>query len=146
MTAPVHDCLFCRLAAEPAPHEFYRDEAIYAILVLKPIRPGHALILPREHYAYFDDMPDDLAARVMAFGQRLARVQKARFGVERAGFLYTGGDIAHAHAHVVPLHEKTDITSPSFGFRMVRDERQRARVPSARDLHGMAHALRTDLG
>lgn len=146
MTAPVRDCLFCRLAAEPAPHEFYRDEAIYAILVLKPIRPGHALILPREHYAYFDDMPDDLAAHVMAFGQRLARVQKARFGVERVGFLYTGGDIAHAHAHVVPLHEKTDITSPSFGFRMVRDESQRARVPSARDLHGMAHALRTDLG
>lgn len=36
------------------------------------------------------------------------------FNVERAVFLYTGGDIPHAHAHVLPLHEKTDITSTRY--------------------------------
>ncbi len=112
--AIVQNCLFCQLAAVPVPHEIYRDDAIYAILVLHPIRPGHALILPRDHYPYFDDMPADLNARIVEFGQRLARVQKAAFGVERVGFLYTGGDVPHAHAHVVPLHEKSDITSTRY--------------------------------
>ena len=36
---------------------------------------------------------------------------KALYGVPRVAFLFSGGDHAHAHAHVVPLHEKTDITS-----------------------------------
>ena len=36
---------------------------------------------------------------------------KALYGVPRVAFLFTGGDHAHAHAHVVPLHEKTDITA-----------------------------------
>ncbi len=29
-------------------------------------------------------------------------------------FLFTGGDIPHAHAHLVPMHEKTDITSRRY--------------------------------
>lgn len=138
------DCLFCRLAANPTPHEFYRDEAIYAILVLCPIRPGHALILPREHYAYFGDMPDDLAARIMRFGRRLARVQKARFGVERVGFLYTGGDIPHAHAHVVPLHRKTDITSTAYIEETALTFRE-APPASVEELRRIAATLREGL-
>jgi hypothetical protein len=37
---------------------------------------------------------------------------KALYGVPRVAFLFTGGD--HAHAHVVPMHEKTDITSQRY--------------------------------
>jgi histidine triad (HIT) family protein len=29
-------------------------------------------------------------------------------------FLFTGGDIAHVHAHAVPIHEETDITSRRY--------------------------------
>ena len=32
----------------------------------------------------------------------------------RGAFLFTGGDIAHVHAHVVPMYEKTDITSRRY--------------------------------
>ena len=35
-------------------------------------------------------------------------------GVERVGLFFTGVDIAHAHAHVVPMVEPTDITSPRY--------------------------------
>lgn len=105
------NCLFCQLSANPTSHEIFRDEDFFAILVLHPIRPGHAMILPRAHYPCFDDIPADIATHIMEFGQRLGRIQKQRFNAEKAAFLYTGGDIPHAHAHVLPLHEKTDITS-----------------------------------
>jgi len=29
-------------------------------------------------------------------------------------FPFTGGDLPHAHAHVIPMHEKTDITSARY--------------------------------
>ena len=33
---------------------------------------------------------------------------------DRVAFLFTGGDVAHVHAHVVPMQEKTDITSARY--------------------------------
>ncbi len=110
-----HDCLFCRIARGDIPaHRVYEDGELLAFLDIHPIRPGHTLIVPRDHYAYFDDLPEMLAARIMTLGQRLGRAMKAHSGVERAGVLFTGTDIAHVHAHVLPLHERGDITSRRY--------------------------------
>jgi histidine triad (HIT) family protein len=34
--------------------------------------------------------------------------------VRRIAFAFTGGDVDHAHAHVFPIVEKTDITSRRY--------------------------------
>ncbi|KZL17971.1 HIT-like protein [Pseudovibrio axinellae] len=109
------DCLFCKIARkEINAYEIYRDKAMVAFLDIAPIRPGHVQIIPLEHYAYFDDLPTDLAASMMQLGQRIAKVQKQICYVDRVALLFTGGDIPHAHAHLVPMHEKTDITSRRY--------------------------------
>jgi len=61
---------------------------------------------------HFCKMVNDYPAEHL--GQRIAKSQKKIYSVERVGFVYTGGDIAHVHAHVVPLYEKTDITSLKY--------------------------------
>jgi histidine triad (HIT) family protein len=106
------NCLFCRIAArEVAAHVLHEDGQLMAFLGICPIRPGHALIVPKQHHCYFDDMPADLAGLTITLGQKLAVAMKRIYGVPRVAFLFTGGDLPHAHAHVVPMHEKTDITS-----------------------------------
>ena len=108
-------CLFCRIArGEVETHEIYRDDHILAFLDIGPIREGHVQIIPLAHHATFDVLPAKLMNRITALGQRIAGVQKTLFGVTRVGFLFTGGDIAHAHAHLVPMHEKYDITSQAY--------------------------------
>ncbi len=92
----------------------YEDDQLKAFLDIQPIRTGHVLIVPKAHYDYYDDLPADLAAAIVHLGQRLGKVMKATYGVERVAFLFTGTDVAHVHAHVVPMHEKTDITSPIY--------------------------------
>ena len=47
-------------------------------------------------------------------GQQLGRRMKVLYKVERIAFFFTGTDIAHAHAHVVPIHEKMDVTSARY--------------------------------
>ncbi|REG45994.1 HIT family protein (plasmid) [Paracoccus versutus] len=79
-----------------------------------PIRPGHLQIIPIEHYETFDELPPDIATDIMRLAQRLARILKALFDVERFAFAFTGGDVVHAHAHLVPLVEKDDITSRRY--------------------------------
>jgi len=39
---------------------------------------------------------------------------KEDYHVDRVAFLFTGGDVAHVHAHGVPMHAKTDITSARY--------------------------------
>ncbi len=78
------------------------------------IRPGHTQIISRDHIPTFEMLPAQLALKIVVLGQQLARRMKGVYGVERVAFLFTGGDVAHVHAHVVPLHAKTDITSARY--------------------------------
>jgi histidine triad (HIT) family protein len=109
------DCLFCRIARGEVPsHPVHEGERIFAFLDINPIRPGHTQIIPRDHHRYFDELPPDLAAEIVHLGQRLATLLKQTTGVKRVAFLFTGGDVPHAHAHVVPLVSPVDITSRRY--------------------------------
>ena len=110
-----HDCLFCRIARRELPaHVVHEDDKIMAFLDLHPIRPGHALVIPKAHHVWFEDVPAPLAARIMECSQTLARRMKRLYGVERVAMFFTGIHVPHAHAHVVPMHEVHDVTSQAY--------------------------------
>src|SRR3979409_2679328 len=100
MTTP---CLFCQIARrDVTAHVVHDDERLLAFLCICPIRPGHTLIIPKQHFPYFDDAPADIVTSIAALGQRLATAMKRLYRVERVAFFFTGGDIPHTHAHLVP--------------------------------------------
>ncbi len=108
-------CLFCRIATrELGAHVVHEDRRLLAFLDICPIRPGHTQIITRDHFDYFDTAPPDLVCAVAVLGQKLAGAMKRRYGVPRVAFLFTGGDVMHVHAHVVPMLETTDITSRRY--------------------------------
>lgn len=108
-------CIFCRIAAGEIPSiRLCEDDRVVAFLDIRPIREGHVLILPKQHYDFFEVMPPDLAAHILATGQKVASAMKKIYGVARVGFMFTGTDVAHAHAHVVPMVEATDLTSRRY--------------------------------
>ncbi len=107
--------MFCRIAeAELPAHKLFEDDLVVAFLDLHPIREGHTLIIPKQHHPWFEDLPEITAARIMAVGQRLARAMKREWGVERVSFFYTGIHVPHAHAHVVPMLHRHDVTSARY--------------------------------
>lgn len=137
-----HDCLFCRIARGDAPaHLVYQDEKLVAFLDIHPIRPGHLQIVPRDHHAYFDELPPDLAADAIRLGQRLAVLLKRTERVRRVSFCFTGSDVAHAHAHIVPLHAPTDLTSRRYIAEENLTFRPTPRVPDT-ELAALAERLR----
>jgi len=88
----------------------WEDSEVLAFLEIRPVRTGHCQITPKRHIETFEQMPAELAGRVIALGQRLARRLKAVYKVDRGAFVFTGTEIPHAHAHVVPMHDRNDIT------------------------------------
>jgi histidine triad (HIT) family protein len=113
--ASMEQCIFCEIACRRLPAvTVYEDPEILAFLDHSPIRRGHTQIIPRQHFDTFEQLPAALAGRILSLGQRLALRLKELYEVERVAFAFTGGDVAHAHAHVVPIHEKGDITSTRY--------------------------------
>lgn len=139
-------CIFCSIANKKIPANIvYEDDDFVAFLDIHPIRPGHVLIISRAHHAYFDDLPPALAARLMQLGQRFAKVMKGIHGAKRVGFLCTGTDVAHVHAHLVPLFTSTDITSVAY---IEQKELSFSTAPRASDeeLQAQSEHLRLALG
>ncbi|MGP9803319.1 HIT family protein [Paracoccus sp. NSM] len=109
------ECLFCKIAQGALPaHVLHQDDHVMAFLDLHPIREGHALVIPRAHHVWFEDMPADLAARVTHCAQGIARAMKALYPVDRVSMFFTGIHVPHAHAHVVPMHHVHDVTSTAY--------------------------------
>jgi histidine triad (HIT) family protein len=141
----VTDCVFCRIARrEIAAHIVHEDDRLIAFLDRGPIRPGHTQIVPRDHFPYFDEAPSEVVCAIAQMGQKIARALKRLYRVPRVAFLFTGADIDHVHAHVVPMLEKTDITSRRY---IIEDAVTFRAMPQASEveLASSAEALRMAL-
>ena len=67
------NCIFCKLANGEIPTAtLYEDEDFRVILDASPAAKGHALIIPKEHYANLYELDDELAAKVLATGGTIA--------------------------------------------------------------------------
>lgn len=140
------NCLFCRIARHELPaHAIHDDSRIFAFLDIHPVRRCHVLIIPKQHYPYFEDMPADLAGHIVNLGQRLARHMKRLYSVDRVGLAFTGIHVAHAHAHIVPMHHPHDITSTHY---IAQQDLTFIMPPQAsnEELGATAEALRQALG
>jgi histidine triad (HIT) family protein len=118
MTAPIAKksdggCLFCKIVAGEQPaHVVLEDERTMAFLDVRPVFPGHALLVPREHHETFVDLPPQLIAPVFASAQRLARAVESGMGAD-GSFVAMNNRISqsvpHLHVHVVPRRRKDGL-------------------------------------
>ena len=66
-------CIFCKIANGEIPSRtLYEDDRYRVILDLGPATKGHALVLPKEHFADVYEIPADWAAGAMKIGQQMA--------------------------------------------------------------------------
>lgn len=102
------DCLFCKIVAGEIPAErVYEDGAVIAILDIKPVNPGHVLVIPRKHSDGLHDAdPATLDATIRAaqkIGQALLASGLAEaFNLAQNNGALAGQVIAHLHLHVIP--------------------------------------------
>lgn len=71
--------IFCKIANGEIPSTtVYEDDDFRVILDLSPASKGHALILPKEHYANLYELPDEAASKVLIVAKNVvAKMTKA---------------------------------------------------------------------
>lgn len=105
------DCIFCKLANNVFPtNSIYEDEDFNVILDVGPATRGHALILPKEHYANLYEIPDDKAAKVMVLAKKLAIEMTDKLGADGFNLVQNNNECAgqtvfHFHFHLIPRYK-----------------------------------------
>ena len=108
-------CVFCdRVAARKPLSRVHEDDVSLGFMARRPIHPGELLVIPKEHIDHFSDLPDALAAHIVAVAQRLSRMMRRILEPSRVGLVVHGFGVPHAHLSVVPLERSTDITSARY--------------------------------
>jgi diadenosine tetraphosphate (Ap4A) HIT family hydrolase len=120
-------CVFCAIAAGAAPAiRIYEDDDYLAILDIRPITRGHALVVPKVHTVGLHDTPADTLAGMVAIGQRIAQAAKAsELKADGNNIAINDGRAAfqsvfHIHLHVLPRHDG-DKLSFAKGLMVRRD-------------------------
>jgi histidine triad (HIT) family protein len=115
IAAMSHDCIFCLIGEKKAQaHLLYEDDVCVAFLDTRPIREGHALVIPKAHIDHFLDIPDDVSHRIFSVGKKLGVKMRKLFNPLRVGYVVAGFGVPHAHLHVYPLWEAHDLTSSAY--------------------------------
>jgi histidine triad (HIT) family protein len=88
-------------------HRVYEDEHVLAFLDVKPLTPGHTLVIPKERKARLHELSDEAAAAVGRVLPRVARAVLAATGAEDYNVLQNNGAAAHqavfhVHFHIIP--------------------------------------------
>lgn len=95
--------LFSKIIDGEIPGRFvWQDERCVAFLTIEPLRPGHALVVPREEVEVWTDLDPDLMAHLTTVAQTIGRAQRAEWDSPFVGLLIAGYDVPHVHLHVWP--------------------------------------------
>lgn len=99
-------CTFCRIAAGELPaHRVLDEDGVLAFLDLRPVFPGHTLVVPRTHRATLLDVPAEEVPVLFGAVQRVAAAVVDGLGAQGSWVSVNNAvsqSVPHVHVHVVP--------------------------------------------
>ena len=105
------NCIFCKIANGDIPSKtLYEDDECRVILDLGPATKGHALILPKNHYADLFELPENEAEHVMVIAKRMATQMVKNLQCDGFNLVQNNGETAgqtvfHFHMHLIPRYK-----------------------------------------
>lgn len=102
--------IFSKIVAGEIPcHKVAETEHCLAFLDVNPIVRGHVLCIPKQEIDCIWDIPDALFTELHLFSKHVARALKATVPCIKVGQAVVGIDVPHAHIHLVPLSQGSDL-------------------------------------
>jgi len=102
----MNTCLFCDIVAGSVPSQKkYETEDLIVIPDIHPQAPIHYLIIPKQHYKEFIDMPTELLTKVVTMAKNVITQEQIQpYRLVNNG--YGAAVIDHFHLHVLGSVDK----------------------------------------
>ncbi len=118
--------IFTRIIRGEIPAEkLAEDDRYLAFLDVRPIRPGHTLVIPKQETDYIFDLDDDLLGGLLPFARPVARALQAVCPCPKIGIMVAGLEVPHVHVHLVPMNSLGDL---NFAHASPADPAELARL------------------
>ena len=110
-----NNCIFCKLANGEIPTAtLYEDEDFRVILDANPASKGHALIIPKEHYANLYELEESLAGKAMILAKKMVAKMTDVLVCDGYNLVQNNGECAgqtvfHFHLHLIPRYKDDGV-------------------------------------
>lgn len=106
-----NNCIFCKIAAGEIPSKtVYEDDMFRVIMDLGAASQGHALILPKNHYANLMELDEETAKQVLPLAGKISKAMIKGLGCDGLNLVQNNGETAgqtvmHFHLHMIPRYK-----------------------------------------
>ena len=132
--------IFTRIINGEIPGTFvWRDERCVAFLSINPLAHGHTLVVPVEEVDHWIDASPDLTAHLFGVTHAIGRAQQRAFSPARVGVIIAGYEVPHAHIHVVPTNDMSELNFANAAASVDRFTLESAASDLRRTLRATGH-------
>jgi histidine triad (HIT) family protein len=125
-------CVFCAIAEGSVPAAVVLDSPdVVAFLDVRPVFPGHVLVVPRDHVETLVDLPSASLPGLFEAVQRVAAAVVSGLGAD-GSFVAVNNvvsqSVPHLHVHVVPRRRKDGLRGFFWPRQKYADDAEMASV------------------
>ena len=115
--------IFSRIIAGEIPgYKIAENEYCYAVLDIGPLKAGHTLVVPKKETDYLYDLDDVTYTELHKFAKRVAIAIKKEVSCKRIGVVVLGFEVPHAHIHLIPINNESEINFHNPKVKMSKEE------------------------
>jgi len=90
-------------------YKIAENDKFFAFLDIFPVAKGHVLVIPKEEIDKVFDLSDELLSEILLFARPIAKAIESVIPCKRVGLSVIGLEVPHAHLHLVPLNNISDM-------------------------------------
>jgi len=115
--------IFTRIINGEIPsHKIAEDDRYFAFLDINPLAEGHTLVVPKEETDYIFELADGDLAGMTVFAKKVALAIGKAVPCRKVGVAVIGLEVAHAHIHLIPINDVSDINFARPKLSFTREE------------------------
>jgi len=102
--------IFSKIVSGDIPaYKVAEEDNHLAFLDIFPLAKGHVLVIPKKESDYIFDIASEEYLALWKFAQKVAKGMDKVIACERIGVAVIGLEVPHAHIHLIPLNNVSDI-------------------------------------
>lgn len=118
--------IFSKIAAGEIPsYKIAENDKFFAFLDINPMAEGHTLVVPKKEVDYIFDLDDDTLAQMNIFAKQVAGAIEKAVPCKRIGMMVVGLEVPHAHIHLIPINNESDMVLSKNKLTLMQEEFQK---------------------
>lgn len=103
-------------------YKIAENQFCLAFLDVFPLAKGHTLVIPKRETDYIFDIEDKDFSELHLFSKTVAKAIERAIPCKRIGVAVIGLEVPHAHIHLIPLNNVSDVNFSRPKLNLPKEE------------------------